>query len=103
MKFKIKEKDNVVVLTGKDRGKTGKVEKILRQKGKAIVTGVAIVKKSTKPNKKNPKGGIISIPAPINLSNVALVCPKCSKKTKVSYKVIAKKKESICRKCKEQV
>ena len=101
--MKIKEKDIVLIITGKDRGKTGKVEKIIKTKNKVIVAGINILKKNSKATKKNPKGGIISFPAAIDISNVAIVCPKCNKKTKVGYKMIAKKKERICKACKEQM
>ena len=101
--MKIKQNDNVLVISGKDKGKSGKVEKVFSDRSKIIVSGVAIAKKATKPTKKNSKGGIISIPMPIHVSNVALICPKCSKKTRVKYKVVSNKKERICKVCKEQV
>jgi len=101
--MKIKEKDTILVISGKDRGKTGKVEKVIKSKNKLLVSGIAIVKKSSKPTKKNPKGGIISIPSPIDISNVALLCPKCNKKAKAKYKKISQKKVRICGKCGEQI
>jgi large subunit ribosomal protein L24 len=101
--MKIKGKDTVLIISGKDRGKTGKIEKVLRTKKQVVVNGINIQKKHSKSTKKNPKGGIISIPAPIDISNVALICPKCNKKVKVGYKIIAKKKERICKECKEQI
>ena len=71
--LKIKKGDTVYVLAGDDKGKTGRVLEIQREKGKAIVEGVNIVSKSTKPNAKAPQGGIIKKEAPINLSNLAVV------------------------------
>lgn len=102
-KVLIKENDTVLIISGKDRGKTGKVEKIISAKNKIIVAGIAIAKKSTKHTKKNPKGGIINIPTSIDISNVALICSKCNKKTKSKYKVVAGKKVRICKNCKEQI
>ena len=72
--LKIKKGDTVYVLAGDDKGKTGRVLNILREQGKAIVEGVNIVSKSTKPNAKAPQGGIIKKEAPINLSNLAVEC-----------------------------
>lgn len=102
-RMKIKEKDTILVISGKDRGKTGKVEKVFKNKNKLLVSGIAIVKKSSKPTKKNPKGGIISMSSPINISNTALICPKCNKKTRVKYKKISQKKVRVCGKCREQI
>lgn len=101
--MKIKKLDNVLVTSGKYKGKTGKVEKALPKAGKVLVPGVNILKKHTKPSKKNPKGGIIEITAPIDVSNVKLICPKCNKATRVGYKLIQNKKTRYCKKCSEQV
>ena len=84
--LKIKKGDTVYVLAGDDKGKTGRVLEILREKGKAIVEGVNIVSKSTKPNAKAPQGGIIKREAPINLSNLAVVDPKTGKPTRVGFR-----------------
>lgn len=83
-KLHIKKGDNVYVLTGEDRGKTGRVLEVLTSKGKAIVEGVNIVSKSTKPNAKHPQGGIIKMEAPIQISNIALVDPKTGKPTRIA-------------------
>ena len=84
--LKIKKGDTVYVLAGDDKGKTGRVLNILREEGKAIVEGVNIVSKSTKPNAKAPQGGIIKKEAPINLSNLAVVDPKTGKPTRVGFR-----------------
>ena len=84
--LKIKKGDTVYVLSGDDKGKTGRVLNILREEGKAIVEGVNIVSKSTKPNAKAPQGGIIKREAPINLSNLAVVDPKTGKPTRVGFR-----------------
>jgi large subunit ribosomal protein L24 len=83
-KFKIKKGDTVIVITGNDKGKTGKVLSMLPKDSKAIVEQINLVKKHTKPDAKNPDGGIISKEAPIHVSNLSLVDPKSGKATKVS-------------------
>ena len=84
--LKIKKGDTVYVLSGDDKGKTGRVLNILREEGKAIVEGVNIVSKSTKPNAKAPQGGIIKKEAPIHLSNLAVADPKSGKHTRVGFR-----------------
>lgn len=98
--MKIKKNDNVAVIAGKDRGKTGVVERVFPADDKVVVTGIAIYKKSVKPTRRAPKGGIIEVNAKIPVSNVAIVCPSCSKITKVGYGMSGDKKIRICRKCK---
>ena len=84
--LKIKKGDTVYVLAGDDKGKTGRVLNVLREQGKAIVEGVNIVSKSTKPNAKAPQGGIIKKEAPIDLSNLAVADPKSGKPTRVGFR-----------------
>ena len=84
--LKIKKGDTVYVLAGDDKGKTGRVLNILREEGKAIVEGINIVSKSTKPNAKAPQGGIIKKEAPIDLSNLAVADPKTGKPTRVGFR-----------------
>ena len=85
-KINIKKGDNVYVLAGDDRGKTGRVLSVLRTKGRAIVEGVNFVTKATKPSAKHPQGGLVKMEAPVNLSNLALIDPKSGKPTSVGYK-----------------
>lgn len=87
-KLHIRKGDTVVVLTGdvKDKGKTGKVLKVLVDKNRAIVEGRRMVSRSTKPSAKNPQGGIIKKEAPIHISNLSLIDPKSGKPTRVSIK-----------------
>ena len=86
-KFRIKKGDEVVVLTGRDRGKTGEVTKILSKKNKILVQGVKIVKRHTAPSASNP-GGIVDKEMPIDISNVSLVDPKDRKPTKLGYRFL---------------
>ena len=85
-KLHIKKGDTVYVLAGDDRGKEGRVLKVLVQKQKAIVEGINIVTKATKPNAQHPQGGLIKMEAPIAISNIALIDPKTGKPTRVSLR-----------------
>ena len=85
-KLHIRKNDTVIVLAGEDKGKTGKVLKVLVEKQRAIVEGVNIVNKSAKPSAKNPQGGFEKVEAPIHISNLSLVDPKSGKPTRVSIK-----------------
>jgi large subunit ribosomal protein L24 len=102
-KPKIRKGDNVLVIAGKDRGKTGIVDKVLPTKSAVIVTSVAVVKKHVKPNKKYPSGGIIEKSMPISLSNVIVICPSCGKSTRIGIDKTAKKFTRICAKCKKSI
>lgn len=100
--MKIKKGDNVMVICGKDRGKKGLVIQSLPKIGKVVVTGLNLAKKHLKPSKKNPHGGIINQPLPIDVSNILVVCPHCSRPVRVSYKIPPAGgggKERVCRKC----
>src|SRR5207245_1454059 len=98
--MKIKKGDNVMVLLGKDRGKEGKVEKILNKNGKVVVTGVNVVKRHIRRGLAgNSEGGIIDIMKPINVSNVVLICPNCKQPTRVGYQTDGDLKMRICKKC----
>ena len=83
-KLKIKKNDTVIVLTGEDKGKTGKVLKVLKDEQRAIVEGINMVNKSTKPNAKNPQGGFVKQEASIHISNISLIDPKRGKATRVA-------------------
>ena len=85
-KLHIKKDDTVIVLAGEDKGKTGKVLKVLVEKNRAIVEGVNIVSKSAKPSAKNPQGGNVKMEAPIHISNLSLIDPKSGKATRVAVK-----------------
>ena len=100
-KRRIRKDDLVAVLTGKDRGAQGKILKMLPDKGRAVVEGVNKIKRATRANpQKNIKGGIVEREASLHASNVQLVCPECSKMTRVGRKVLADgRKVRVCRKC----
>ena len=97
----IRKNDNVIVTTGRDSGKRGRVLKVLPAKGRVIVEGVNIIKRHTKPNPgRNVKGGIVEREASLHASNVQLVCPECGAQTRVGRKILGDgRKVRICRKC----
>jgi large subunit ribosomal protein L24 len=98
--LKIRKGDRVRVLSGKDRGKEGEVTRALPREGKVIVEGVNIARKSQRPTRTTQQGGIIDKDMPIQVSNVALVCPACGKPTRVGYKIDASgSKARVCKKC----
>ena len=95
-KFKIKKGDKVVVLTGKDKGKTGEVKQVLTEDMKVIVNGVNVQTKHRKPSQTSA-GGLDKIEAPIHVSNVAIVDPKTNKASRVGYKTVGERKVRIAR------
>ncbi|NCE65872.1 50S ribosomal protein L24 [Pseudoflavonifractor sp. 524-17] len=98
-KLSIKKDDLVVVLSGKDKGKQGKVLSVQPKDSKVIVEGVNIVTRHTKPRRQGEEGGILKKEAPIYACKVQRVCPKCSKPTRAAHKVEGGKKVRVCKKC----
>jgi large subunit ribosomal protein L24 len=100
----IKKNDTVLVISGDDRGKRGRVLTVDPKKNRLIVEGVNIIKKHMKPSRKYTQGGIIEKEAPINRSNAMLICPKCDKPTRIGNKVLENgKKVRLCKKCGEVI
>ena len=97
----IKKNDTVLVITGKDKGKQGKVVQVLTKKDAVIVSGVNMVKKAMKRRSQQDAGGIAEVEAPIHISNVGIVCKKCNRPVKIGYKLDGDKKIRVCRKCGE--
>jgi large subunit ribosomal protein L24 len=97
----IRRNDNVVVITGKDRGKRGRVLKVVTGKNRLVVEGVNFIKRHTKPNpQRQIKGGVVEREASLHASNVQLVCPECGKPTRLGRKILGDgRKVRICRKC----
>ena len=102
-KVHTRKDDTVIVLAGSDKGKTGKVLKVLVKDERAIVEGINIVSKSAKPSAKNPQGGIIKQEAPIHISNLSLIDPKRGKATRVAIKREGKKIIRIAKKSGEEI
>jgi large subunit ribosomal protein L24 len=99
-KYKIRKEDTVQIIAGKDKGKRGRILKILRDKDRVVVEGANIVKKAQKRRSQQDRGGIIEVEAAIHASNVQIVCKKCGP-TRIGYRVDGKTKTRVCRKCGE--
>ncbi len=102
-KLHIKKDDTVIVLAGKDKGKSGKVLKVFVDDYRAIVEGLNMVSKSTKPSAANPQGGIVKQEAPIHISNLSLIDPKSGKATRIAIKREGKKVTRIAKKSGEEI
>ncbi|OGX39394.1 MAG: 50S ribosomal protein L24 [Omnitrophica WOR_2 bacterium RIFCSPHIGHO2_02_FULL_68_15] len=99
---KLRRDDPVHVMTGKDRGKTGKILRIFPEKGRALVEGINMVKRHVRPTQENPKGGIAAQERPIALSNLQRACPRCRRGVRVKVTVAADKTRSrVCGRCGE--
>ena len=99
-KMSIKKNDTVIVLSGKDKGKQGKVLEAMPADRKVIVEGINMVSRHTKPRKQGEEGGILQKEAPIYACKVQKVCPKCNKPTRPAHKLLADgKKVCVCKKC----
>ncbi|MAF20752.1 MAG: 50S ribosomal protein L24 [Parcubacteria group bacterium] len=101
--MKIKKGDQVLVISGKDKGKKAKVLEAFPVEEKIVVQGVNIVRKHRRPKNEKEKGQIVEIPKAISVSNVKLVCPKCGKPARVGYQLTEKTKYRICKKCQQEV
>jgi len=94
--------DNVLVIAGKDKGKSGKVEKVFPRLGKVSVAGVNLFKKHLRSRKGLAQAGIVDILKPISAGNVKLICTKCNLPTRVGFELAGKEKYRICKKCKQR-
>ncbi|MBI3342684.1 50S ribosomal protein L24 [Candidatus Gottesmanbacteria bacterium] len=101
--MKLKKGDTVIVTTGKDKGRKGKVEHTFPGNGTVEVGGVNIYKRHTKKRDEKRPSAIIDITKPIHISKLALICPKCNQPTRVGYLVVKGEKERICRKCEQKI
>lgn len=101
--MKLKKGDTVIVTTGKDKGRKGKVETTFPKDGTIIVAGINVFKRHMKKRDEKKPSSIIDITKPINISKVALVCPKCNQPTRVGYVVVKSEKIRICRKCEQKI
>ncbi len=101
--IKIKKNDQVKILSGKDKGKIGKVNQIFAKEEKIVVEGVNKKFKNLKPRKENEKGQRIEFFGPIGMSKAVLICKKCGRTTRISYKISEAKKYRVCKKCNEVI
>jgi large subunit ribosomal protein L24 len=101
--MKVKKGDTIKMLTGKDRGKTGKVLHSFPAIEKVMVEGLNILKKHARPKREGEKGQRLEIPRKVSVSNVEVVCPKCARGTRVSYRIENGRKFRICKKCQAEI
>ena len=102
--LKIKKNDKVKIVKGKDRGKSGKILRIIREDGTVYVKGANIVSKHIRQQDQNKPGGIIKKEGPINVANVRVICPNCSKPVRIGFEVNGLgEKARVCKKCKQQI
>jgi large subunit ribosomal protein L24 len=97
-KVRLRKNDVVKVISGRERGKTGRILRIEQESMRAVVEGLNMVKKAVKQRKQNQKGGITSVEAPLALAKLAIVCKKCGP-TRIGYKLVGDEKTRVCRKC----
>ncbi|MHB8232825.1 MAG: 50S ribosomal protein L24 [bacterium] len=104
MTIKLKKNDNVMVLAGKEKGKTGKIIRVDREKNRVYIEKVNMIKRHIKPRSAQEPGGIIDKEAPVNISNIGLYCPKCKKAVRFAISTDDKqKKVRLCKKCGTEV
>ncbi len=104
MKTRIKKDDKVKVLTGKDKGKIGKVLKIVKKTNRVIIENINVVKVNQRPTQANPQGGIVEKNMPIHVSNLMIMCNSCVKPTRISMKLLEDgKRVRICKQCNQQI
>lgn len=101
--MKVKKGDNVVIIAGKDRGKSGKILQVLSDNQAVVVQSLNMRKVHSRPKKQGEKGQIISKETPLDSSNVMLICPQCSKPARVGYQITEAGKSRICKKCKATI
>jgi large subunit ribosomal protein L24 len=104
MKIRIKKDDKVKVLTGKDKGKIGKVLKVVKKTNRVIVENINVVKTHQRPSQANPQGGIVEKNMPMDISNLMVMCNSCVKPTRIGMKQLEDgKRVRICKKCNQQI
>jgi len=101
--MKLKKGDNVLIIAGKDKGKTGKITKAYPKDLKVLVEGINLRKKHVRPKREGEKGQVVEIPAAVDVSSVKIICPKCGKAVRVGYKIEKDRKFRICKKCDQEI
>lgn len=101
--MKLKKGDNIIVTAGKDKGRKGKIEKVMPREGLVLVPGINIYKRHLKKRDEKNPGGIIDLPRPLPIGSVALVCPACGKPTRAGFVVGKTEKVRVCRKCGKKI
>jgi len=101
--MKIKKGDKVKVISGKDKGREGQVERVYAKSEKVVIANINLYKKHIKKNEKMPQGGVVDLPRPLTASKLMLICPKCKKTTRVGYVIEKNKKLRICKRCQSKL
>ena len=101
--MKVKKGDQVLIISGKDKGRTAKIIKSLPKEDKILVEGINLKKKHVRAKREGEKGQVVDISAPLNVSNVKIICPKCGKAVRVAYETKDGNKKRICKKCKQEI
>src|SRR3989344_4386014 len=101
--MKVKKGDSVLIISGKDKGRAAKILKSFPKELKILVEGMNLKKKHVRPKKQGEKGQVVSVPTPMDVSDVKFLCPKCGKASRLGYKLSEDKKFRICNKCKSGV
>ncbi len=101
--MKVKKGDNVIIISGKDKGKKGKVLKVLPKTERVLIEAVNIHKRHLKPKKAGEKGQIVERPGYIHVSNTQVICPKCAKPSRLGYRIEGAKKYRFCKKCRQEI
>lgn len=101
--MKVKKGDNVLIISGKDKGKTGKIIKSVPKELRVLVEGANLKKRHVRPRREGEKGQIVEVPGLLNVSNIKVICSKCGKATRVGYRIEKEKKYRICKKCKQEI
>jgi large subunit ribosomal protein L24 len=97
--MKIKKGDTIKIIAGKDKGKTGKVLKVLPKKNKVLIDALNLYKKHVRAKRQGEKGEVVSVPRPIDVSNIMFFCPNCGKAVKIGYRFEEENKVRVCKKC----
>lgn len=101
--MKIKKGDQVLIVSGKDKGRKGKVIESLPKEGKIMVENINLKKKHSRPKKSGEKGQIVELSIAFDASDVKIICPKCNKAVRIGYRTEGKKKYRVCKKCNQEI
>jgi large subunit ribosomal protein L24 len=103
VKIRLKKGDQVLVITGKEKGKRGRIITVYPKESMVTIEGLHLVKKHRRPRRAGQKGEIVLLPRPVNIAKVQLVCPKCSQPTRVARKSVENRHARICKKCESEI
>lgn len=101
--MKIHRGDTVLIISGKDKGRRGKIIEALPKEARVIIENINLRKKHIRPKKSGEKGQIVELPGPLNVSDVKIICPKCNKAVRVGYRIEGRKKFRVCKKCSQEI